>query len=459
MSRSIVRQAAVLGLAALMLIVACGGPDLPPPDGPPAATDGHDGEASPNRPPDTDTTSDAARDLLEPHAQPLLPGLYLPEGVLVSGTDHYAFVLTQLGCDELAAIIDSGQWQVEDRVAWPLPTPNPAEGIPELPSTDWLLLRSGTENAIARIGGDEDGCAAQVWRISHQPVAASGAVEAAADVPAVQLFCGTAGGGAGFAMTYIGPGDVRFSIESEVPLEIGTHPLSPHTEVLVGRSDIGQFELFQAFADPDGAAMDESAFDAWFPADGDADNWGSVTVTSVEPLVGEMSFKNLADERGRRLSLTAGFRCDLPVGQLARAAEMPRETATPDTEPTPAPAGRLVMTIASGPHAGTHEIESTNISCSYNLLGGDSWNAGYYSDDEPRTGELQTVNVSMPTGGGSASVLATLGDDFDADWFNDNDASGELEDRGDVVEFFVSGTAANGVGYEIAITCTDVGRF
>lgn len=450
-------------LTVVLLAAACGSPTPPAPTSPPepSATAGPTISPPPTGAP-SDTT-DAAADLLEPADQPALRGIYLPAGMRVRSSDHYAFIQSPTDCDTLSNILDAGQWRVAERLSVPMPTPNPEAGIPAIEAPEWLLLRWADDVAMARLGGDENGCVAQIWRVSRQPVSAIGAFEAEGDASALQLLCLSGGGTAGLSMMYVGPDDLRLMIETAVPLEIGTHPIDLETEISIGRSDVGVFELFQLLAgglDEDGGGIGEDAFANFFPADYEAGEWeGSVSVTSIDPLIGEINLENLIDERRRSQSLRAGFRCDLPPGQLTLAAAETRQTPPPEPEPTAAPAaGTVVVTVESGRHAGRHEVASTDVFCSYNLMGDNTWDAGYGAPDAP-AGEIQTVNVSMPDGGGETSAFVTFGDDFDHDWFNDDAASGEVTDRGDVVEFTVTGTSYAGIAFEVTITCTDIARF
>lgn len=401
-----------------------------------------------------DGVVDAASELLPPDAGLALPGLYLPAGTVGRGSDHYAFIQSPAACDELVAVLRAGEWTVTDQLSPPLPSSDPEAGVPEIPPIQWLTLRWADDMAVARVGGDASGCVAQFWRLAHVPYTASGVFESAGEATQMQLLCVAAEGEAQIGTIYVAPDGVVYSLGAQMPLEVGSHPLDENTEVSIGRSELDIADLSRGlFSGGLVDGLDDDALSAFFPADLESGQWqGSINVTSIEPLTGEIVLEDLRDEAGRSQSLRSGFRCDLPPGQLTRAAE-----AEAGPSPSPAPASKLTIDISAGPHAGTHEIESPEVSCSFDLLSNEAWLISYSAPGDPVQGELQTLLITVPAGGARSSVTMFFGDDFEDDWFDTDRATGEVTDGGDTADLAVTGTAS-GVDFEVTIACAAVDR-
>lgn len=484
MSRSL--RVPGLGVAVLAFVgVACGGPNPPPAptasdgvaasaapsgalpsDGGPSGTPGPSGQpgSSPEPGASPPPAGAPAADLVAPVPQPALPGLYLPAGTLAQGSDHYALIQARMDCEALTAALGAGQWQIVDRAALAIPTPDPAASAPPMPELtpfEWILLRWGDEAAMARVGGDENGCIAQVWRLARLPYAATGAIESAGEAQSLQMLCVAGGGVAQIASIHVADDGTLFSVSTQVPLERGTHPITMETELSAGQAEVDVEMFFRGLYGQqpggDGEAIPDAA-EPYFPADFEAGAWeGSIEVTSVEPLTGEIVFRNVRNEDGDALELRTGFRCDLPPGQLARAAEQSAEaTPGPDATPTPAP-GQVTVQIASGPHAGSHTATSADATCSANLFGDGKWHATY-SQAEPIAGDLQSLTLTVPADGQRTDVFMIFGDDFERDWFNTDDATTEITDDGSSVTFDVTGRDA-GTEFEIEFVCYDIARF
>lgn len=461
-------RAAVLATLALALLLACGGPTPPPqptPSGAPIGSPGVDaspGATSPSGPVPSPSFAFDPGALAERPPQPNLPGLYLPAGVLAQGTDHFALIQARMDCPTLKAVLGAGQWSVIDHGSLVLPTQDPAQPTPEVPlpeltPPDWLLLRWGNEYAFARVGGDENGCLAQVTRLARAPYAAHGAIESSGEGAAMQVMCAAGSGVAEIATVYFGDDGAFFSFQTAVPLEIGSHPLDEDTDLEAGArgpSVEAAFALFYGGA-TDNAEEEIPGIEPYAPADLSVAVWpGSLEVASIDPLVGTINFEGVRNEAGESLTLTAPFRCDLPLGQLTRAAE---QQAEPTAVPSPSPApGRLSVEIAEGPHAGPQELTSSDVTCSLGLFGAGDWSASYVAP-EPVAGEVQSLTVTAHANG-KADVFMTLGDDFDHDWFNTDSALVEVSDHGASVDIAVTGHSADS-DFTIDIICYDIFRF
>lgn len=450
-------RALVLVAAALLALACTSTPPRPTDPGQPTAQPS--GVPNPTGPLPSgtgDSIGDTAFDLLPPDPALTLPGLYLPAGTVGRGSDHYAFIQSPAGCDELVAVLRAGEWTVIEDLTPPMPTADPDAGVPDIPPVRWLTLRWADDLAMARVGGDDNGCVAQFWRLAQVPYAASGVFESTGEATQLQLLCVAAEGEAQISTMYVAPDGVVYSLSAQMPLEVGSHPLDENTDVELGRTDMDITALTRAmFSGGIEGGAGDVPMTGFFPADLESGQWqGSVDVTTIEPLTGEIVLEDMRDEAGRSQSLRSGFRCDLPPGQLRRAAEgAPQEGPTP----TPTPPSRLTVDIASGPHAGTYEIESTEISCSFDLLSDDAWLVSYSAPGDPVQGDLQTLLATVRPAGARSSVTMLFGEDFENDYFNAERATAEVNDAGDTADLVVTGRAS-GVDFEVTIACATVER-
>lgn len=429
-------------LSVALLVLACGSPTPPQPTNRPI-----DGQPS-GSPPDLD----AGLDLLAPAGLPALAGIYLPEGVVGRGNDHYAFIQSPTDCDTLAAVLGAGEWTIAERVAMAVPSPDPSAGLPPFALPEWLLLRWGGNAAVVRMGGNSSGCVAQIWRLARLPYRATGAIESSGEAMAFSISCLAGAGAAELNSMYFADDGTAFSLHLPVPLKVGRHAVDADTEIRIGRVELD--EVFRAFAVQEGdSGFDEETLEAFYPADLESGQWqGRVEVTSLEPLTGEVVLEDVRDEGGRRtLSLQTGFRCDLPPGQLTRAAE-----STPIPNPSFIP-GSVTVEVSTGPHAGRHEISSQKVACSYNLSGDKQWLTSYSPEEPPPAGELQSMLITT-TPGAKASVFMIFGDDPSRDWINGEAATAKVTDSGATVELDVNGRVG-GVAFDVALTCHDIARF
>jgi hypothetical protein len=461
-------------LAALML-VGCGGPTPPPP--PSAATSQSasqipigstppDGGLAPSgappqgTPPAGSDDSNAGSDLIGSASQPLLPGLYVPYGIGVRSTDHFAFVQSPTDCDTLVDILDSGEWHVAKRASVPIPTAEPSTPpLPDIAPIEWLLLKSADEAAYARVGGDETGCVAQVWRLPRLSYAASGdALTTSGDASEFQVLCAAGSGVATFGAMYVGQDGFVVSLNSTVPLVVGSHPIDKDTELSMGQTAFGVDDIFSMFYEQtsDGQVQDSPVAE-FGPSNPEAGWEGEAEVTTIEPLTGTLHLQALRNEAGDSENLDIDFRCDLPPGQLTRAAENPAPTGSPS--PTPGEPNELTLTIAEGPHAGTEHFTGADVTCSFNLFGKDEYLVSYAPSVEVADGDLSYVSVNVPKSGDKASVSMTYqGDDFEHDYFNTDNSPGTLTEAAGGVQIEASGHSA-GTDFNISVNCNSVDRF
>jgi hypothetical protein len=458
----VIRLRAAIAATALLAIAiaACGGPTPAPTPSPvPGQPTGGPGEPSPTVSPGANGSP--AADLLPPEPQPALPGIYLPAGFLARGTDHFTQIQAPTDCATLTDVLGAGQWAVTDDAHLTIPTPGPgetAQPMPDLNPPNWLLLRWGDQIAVARIGGDETGCLAQIWRMPELDYEMHGAIESTGRAVSLQVQCVVGAGAAELAFFYFGEDGTLFSVSTTVPLKVGNHDVPFETEVYAG-SGVGitvdqMFPvLYGGQPEPQGGPQAEQ----YGPND-PASGWeGSIAVTSIEPLTGQLALENLRNAAGETLSLTADFRCDLRPGALSRAAEeAANATPTPAASPSPQP-GFVRVEIASGPHAGVHEATGPEATCAFGFMREGEWMI-QYSAPELIPGELQSLSVSTPQDGGKSNVQMFFGDDYQNDWFSDSDANGTVDDYGTDVQFTFTGRAA-GSDYTITFDCFDILRF
>lgn len=472
-----------LAVSAVAFVLAACSSTVPPLTAPaapvttaePGATDDGSQNVVPTGPVTSPPGSSPSPDV--PPAQ-LLPwrGLYQTPDMLLHAADpseddtRIVRLETMRECGHAIDVLASGEWRMTSRAVFPAAWSFAvlfafgftAAAVLERGGDTLLVKAKGhgiTADDPAEIpGADLDlpvdlaaGCSLSITPVPQVPVQATGVLGGTTSGRRYGLRCIDVAGVAAVKVAYETEAGWAF-VDLEFPFTEGTHEAS-QVQVLAGTVDRSLWQL-AADAAAEGVEGIEDPrlieFEAQAP--------GSVSVTSTDPLAGTIDLPSLVGEDGERLSLSAGFDCaETEVyPPLDEDPEGPAESIAP--QPTPAGAGIATITIASGTHAGSHEVASPNVSCSYNLFGDDSWNAGYFNEDEPRPGELQTLNVTLPEGGGRTSVLMTFGDDFDDDWFNASDATGEVIDAGDVVEFGVGGRSS-GIDFEVDIVCYDIARF
>ena len=454
------------GLATVtVLTLACGGPTPPAPTPTPLGSPPAEGSPGASPGPSVDlggSFSPVDLGAVADHPpQPMLPGLYLPAGTLAQGTDHYALIQARMDCPTLTAVLGAGQWAVTDEAHLTIPTPRPgetAQPMPNLTLPSWLLLHWGDESAVARVGGDENGCLAQVWRLPSIDYAMHGAIESAGQATALQVECVVGAGMAELGFFYFADDGTLYSLSTTVPLKVGSHAVPVETEVYAG-SGIGITvdQMFPVLYGGEPEPSDGPRGEPYAPADPEGGWQGSVEIAGTDPLVGQITLDDMRNAADERLSLTTGFRCELRPGVLSRAAEEAANASpTPAPSPSPAP-GEVTIKIASGAHAGTHHALSAEATCSLGLFRGGRWTVTYGAS-EPVQGELQTLTLDLPADGGKSNVQMIFGDDFDKDWFSDDNANATVDDQGTSVAFTVAGHAS-GTDFTIDFVCNDVARF
>jgi hypothetical protein len=136
----------------------------------------------------------------------------------------------------------------------------------------------------------------------------------------------------------------------------------------------------------------------------------------------------------------------------------------------------ITLTVEGGEKAGTYEAKTEDTTCSYGLVGEDSWGNQYSIDtqDPDAFSSLQLIVPSTKAAEtGTNAFLTTIsfgplfslsgeGVSYEIDSRDPGSASGEgtvtIEDNGNTARVTITGTTAEGVGLEAAIECGNVMR-
>ncbi len=276
-------------------------------------------------PPAAPTVAPAA-DLAAGYAA--FPGLYWTSEQMATGNENMVSVLSARPCAELLDVLSAGEWRATQRLDSP-------PGVFRFPSL--LLLERGEAVALARADSINpvtttvtaeaspltigEQCRAQVTRLSRKPVLAEGAESAQGEAWTYPLLGGCRIFKAGTlevldaALMYEGPGDFRaiLTMELPAPVGLGEHALDPQALTLsVFRSEQTYFDILregyaQILA---GQEMKPQAMAGAREFSAASETPGTVTVTGLAPLEGEVDIPHLVDEAGTPQTFRAGFRCD-----------------------------------------------------------------------------------------------------------------------------------------------------
>jgi hypothetical protein len=395
------RAAGRLGAILLAgILAACGGP-TPTPRG--QASPGPTGPGGPQ----------ASGDRFPlPSIQPTIPGLYTDSSVYAVGDEQVALLLFSLSCRSLADLIAAGEWHEVVRILGPANLGPNVTPPPSLPDTGWLVLERGAERLTVQLGGRSD-CSAWAVRTAVVPVQLSGSFQASGQAILDQDGCRTSAGVATMRLSLAPQGsDVRVAVTLAVPLKLGEHVLDIETvELVVARAPLSQREIIAArqaalragervdLEPPAGATV----FAAPSPSA------ARVTITSTDPLVGELRLDGWLARDGGSASLTAGIACHLPGRELSRAVAAAGGTpggspgptggpGTPSRPPAGSGAGQLSVTFSGGADAGTKNASSADISCQYGQERPGAWSLGWGGVDE-RPGNVIGLIASAPITG------------------------------------------------------------
>jgi hypothetical protein len=383
---------ATIGAAALAaLCLACTSNPVPQPGptGSPATTGSlppgtlEPGPTGGVTPPDgsPDASATPAVPLPSPDEM-VVPGLVPLDGIDVVGNEYAATIYSEYDCDVVAGWLMAGDWLVGESAELPAPSPDAEGNELSWPSVEWLELRRPDDGALVKIGHSEgeSGCRGTLSRLSPQTLSATGDDTFSGEALAYQFGCGAEARAASVAMHYFGPGDVRASLGATVPLELGTHVI-PGGTVAIGRRDVGLGQIVQLHTGGLGSDVDEAheeLYRGFVEYESTRVNSGEATVTSIDPLVAEVTLSDLQSEDGDEIDVTATIRCDLPGGLLTEVANAPEPTATP--EPTPLPDGHLEVELGSR----SVVYDGPGVSCSAGLFGS-GWTLSF-APDEPYEG-------------------------------------------------------------------------
>jgi hypothetical protein len=390
-------------------------------------------------------------------------GLYRVAGMTVNVGEHAAAVQATVSCTALIEILTAGEWSVGATAELPLASPR-VEGGAEI---HWLVLERGEQAVFAQLGGNGDTCGGKLFRSTRQMIEAHGAVEASGEAMLGQQSCMVGGGKALTSLLYFGPGDYFGSLDLSILIRLGEVPVEDLT-LTATRSTRQWRDLVEDIRRQSASgSMEDVQRDLgqeyW---EGEAYE-GSVTVTSLDPLVGEVRLEGLTDGQGATQSFRGGFRCDLPPGQLAAAAEE-AATATPRPTATARPASELRLEVAGGPKAGTYTA-TKEVSCSRGLMRPEEWLVTHSPGGGAADGEVSFLHltVSAPSDGGRSTeprLSVFIGTGMEnhleiapGDTRGSGTATITRAGSGAAVE--VSGRTADGTGVELSVTCGAVDEF
>jgi len=136
----------------------------------------------------------------------------------------------------------------------------------------------------------------------------------------------------------------------------------------------------------------------------------------------------------------------------------------------------ITLTVTGGEKAGTYEVTTQDTTCSYGLVGEDSWGNQYsvLTEDSDAFSSLQLIVPSTQAAkAGTDAFLTTIsfgplfslsgqGVSYEIDTRDPESARGQgtvtIEDSGSTARVTISGTTPEGVELEAVIECGDVLR-
>jgi len=336
---------------------------------------------SPIQQPSATSTGAASAASQAPSAGPgsaLMPGLPVDPRVDFFGSEYTVQAFASMDCAALAGWLEAGDWLVERTAETPAPSPDASGHVQRYPLTRWLALSRTGEHAIAHLGEGRDPstCNATISRMTTQPIVADGDMTFATDASAYELTCSVSGAQrVKVAVLYMGDDGSVSLVEAVVPLQPGSNALG-ETTVSTGRQELTTSALIDAL----GGLVSSEAFAASLALVRHRQDQGSsasVTIESIDPLIGSFGLGDLVSDRGVRQSFSGGFRCDLPSRRLTEAAQPP--VAMPS--PIAAARGHLHLTVGTGSDALVISVDGPGVSCTFSALSGADWRLGYGSAD------------------------------------------------------------------------------
>ncbi len=256
------------------------------------------------------------------------PGLYWTGEQMATGGESSVRVLSARPCAELLDLLSASEWRATARLdsppgqfRWPsllLLERGEAVALARADSIHPLTATVTTEATPLALG---EQCRAQVSRLSTKPVDAVGAESAQGEAWVYPFLggCRTIKAGTLVALDvmlmYEGPGDFRalLAMELAAPVALGEHALDPQGLTLtVFRSEQSYFDIMgegyaQILA---GSEMKPQAMASARSFSAASQTPGTLTVTGIAPLEGQVNLTHLADEAGMTQAFRAGFRCN-----------------------------------------------------------------------------------------------------------------------------------------------------
>jgi hypothetical protein len=382
----------------------------------------------------------------------VVPGIVPFAGIDVTGNEYAATIYSEYDCDVVAGWLMAGDWLVGEDAALPAPTPDASGLSLSWPSVRWLELRRPGDGAVVRIGNSEGetGCRGTLSRLSPQTLSATGAETVSGQALGYQFVCTPEERAASVAMLYFGPDDVRATVSATIPLKLGTHVL-PGGTAAIGRRDIDLGYIVRLNTGGLGSDVNEAHEEmmrGFVQYESAVINSGEATVTSIDPLIAEVTLNDLRSEAGDEADVTATIRCDLPGGLLTQLANAPEPTPTP--EPTPLPDGHLEVELGSR----SVVYDGPGVSCTAGLFGS-GWTLTF-TPDEPYEGLSLVMLTDDPQ---DWSLTIAWNDDLVSSRRGHGDLEISVEETGDEVSLEATGRTGGGERVRVSAVCGDIEDF
>lgn len=262
---------------------------------------------------------------------PVFEGLYWTGevGVTAAG-ENSARVMTGLPCSNLIDLLSAGEWRITERAV-----PDPSQGgmfsvMALLEKTDQVALvnlkdlspveiqMDGSPAPAQAAEGEPEitGCTGTIQVLPVVSLSAAGEQQAEGEAMVYPLNngCINYGDGTEVSLLYEGPGDFRAAVTFTVPNETGEYDVyDTDFELQVTRLDKRYVALFaEAYAQASVGMEEEDEEEellgpTFYPM---SDEAGTVTVTSIHPLAGEINLIDFMGEMDTQ-SLHTSFLCSV----------------------------------------------------------------------------------------------------------------------------------------------------
>jgi hypothetical protein len=264
---------------------------------------------------------------------PSLDGLYFTPDLLIENHGESLRVLAGFPCEEVVALLSSGQWRLvkdiplDPKFAGYIPGYTLLERngeylllksrdiLPQVPATpDPAQVATVTPTAQATPSGIDlnslIGCQVNISKIVPQPFEAHGVEEVQGPALGYPLGeCLYTDKEIQVNMSYEGPGDFRLALKFQVPNALGEQPVS------LGGLSVGVLHFSSSYLD-----YYEQYLRNFDPANTTSENPGitfsagsetpgTATVTSLVPFAGLIQLDSLLDENSNPQTFQASFDC------------------------------------------------------------------------------------------------------------------------------------------------------